>query len=398
MIDVIDPAGGLDREIEAVGAADDAVEEVAHLFARDELVVIAGERGHHRVRLRERGAVDRDADTLGERESLLQERAHARRDREERFPRGAGAVGGGDARRFDPVGDALHALGDVSVGIGVHRGLRLDDALAGTDAQARFTKPLRDLGLLLDPLGAADARLLRDRARELRAEHALERAHRERQQFEHAIRITRRVRELEGERQELHRGAPFARARLALLRQTMTRERGVEQRASATTDDDGVLAMLREERGGELGEIAGRVSTKKKKRAVASDGGAFVLASRGNVAAQHLVEDAEVRRRRLVGDLGNELRDDGAALLKEHEDRLPARWPERVFLDEGERVVDAMLRRGAQLLLDAREAIGASGWKRLDASQLDRREGIEAIASARDGLAVPARVDERIAP
>ena len=133
--------------------------------------------------------------------------------------------------------------------------------------------------LLPQPLGAAHARLLRHGPREERAEHSLERPDRQREQLEDAVRIARRIRELEGERQELHRGPPRARAGGALLREAVTRQRGVERPGVSAADDQRPLAMLHEERGGELGEIAGGVAAEEEERAVAAHGGPLPDAS-----------------------------------------------------------------------------------------------------------------------
>lgn len=101
---------------------------------------------------------------------------------------------------------------------------------------------------------------------------------------------------------------------------------------------------------------------------------------------------------RCARESGRELRDRDAASLEENEHVAPSLGPERAILDEREAVVDVMLRARAEFALHAHEAIGAAGRERLFGDGFDCGERIEAIAAVRDGLAVPSRVDERVAP
>ena len=51
----------------------------------------------------------------------------------------------------------------------------------------------------------------------------------------------------------------------------MTLERALERRGLRAANDDGVLAMLHEERGGDLGEIGRGVAAEEEQRPVADD-------------------------------------------------------------------------------------------------------------------------------
>ena len=63
--------------------------------------------------------------------------------------------------------------------------------------------------------------------------------------------------ELESEREDLHGGPPGGGGRVPLVREPVAREGGLERSVVAAAHDGRAFAMRGEERGGELGEIAG---------------------------------------------------------------------------------------------------------------------------------------------
>ena len=355
------------------------------------IAMLARERIGHRASLRVGGRIRGVLVARGE--ALLQERGDALGDGEERESLRARRVG---SDRLDPLGDSLHALGDVDLRLG--GGGALGEPGLRRVPDARFGEAKGGLLLLPHPLGAADPRLLRDGAREHRAEHALEGTDRQREQLEDAVRIARLVGELEGEREKLHRGAPPARPGVPLVRERVLTERGLERRSVVAADDDGVVAMLGEERRGELGEIARRIATEEEKRAVSRDRGALPGALRRALAPQHLLQDAEVGRGGSSRELEAQRLDARAALLEEREDRAPAQRPESALLDEHEAVVEANLRGRAKLVLDPHHAIGAAERERLGLERLERGERLETVPATGNGLTVPAGLDELVTP
>ena len=183
---------------------------------------------------------------------------------------------------------------------------------------------------------------------------------------------------------------------MPLVREPVARECGLEGCVVTAANNGGALAMRGEERGGELGEIAGGVAAEEAEGAVAANGGRVALAAGGALVPKHLLEDAEVAAGGRAGEVSRELRDAGVALLEQREDALPARGPEGAWLDEGEGLVDGVLATRAELVLDEHEAIAVAGRQRVVG--LERSESVEAGAAVGDGEAVPAGVEEGVAP
>ena len=86
--------------------------------------------------------------------------------------------------------------------------------------------------------------------------------------------------ELESEREDLHGGPPGGGGRVPLVREPVAREGGLERSVVAAAHDGRAFAMRGEERGGELGEIAGRC------RRGASAGGCRGLCRRARPAGR----------------------------------------------------------------------------------------------------------------
>src|SRR5262249_8818440 len=143
---------------------------------------------------------------------------------------------GACARGLEPLVDAPQAVGRV--GVRELGGLVVGLAGIAFALLGALPQDLAGVRLPPEPLLAADARLATGRAGELRTERALERADRQRKELEDAIGIARLVRELERERQHLHRRAPGAFADEPLACEPATRQRRLERRAIERADHD----------------------------------------------------------------------------------------------------------------------------------------------------------------
>ena len=272
MIHVPETARSLFGEPERLLASREVVDELTRIVLREDRTGVVAKRLDERGALRVGRSVGLD---LAGTDARLEPGADARGRREQLGTRRAGLCG---HRPLEPDFDELHAVRDG-------RSCALTGCLFGRALfQGQPDLTLVDatcrLGLLTRPLLAADPRLARHRPRQSRAHAASQRTERKREKLEHAVRVARRERELDGEGKHLHRGTPRAVAGRALRGQPVTHERGLERRRIQAAHDhiasprvtiaDGRCVALRKQSRRELGEIVRSVPLQEEERPVAA--------------------------------------------------------------------------------------------------------------------------------